>query len=175
MGFDVINIGMHVSPTDMKGDGDCARNLLPKHDSGTVPKIQVILYNGKAPPTQAGYFDYQKLDEKHIEGISSKDSFTFSWTYVSVSLDASSASDGFVTLRIRSTSEVFGHYDAIDNLKIVGSDKPIALSAPVPDSPPTGDVGNGYCGRPYEPSCVAFPGMPNRHICTFCSPDCPGE
>lgn len=138
-GFNFVNVGMHISPTDMKGDGNCHGYLLPKNDSGTVPKIQVALYNGKMVPGYEGTSWVQKLDEEYIEGIPSEDSFRFSWTYASVSLDASSAADGFVTLRFDGQdvySGHFGHYDAIDNLKIVGSDTPIALTAPVPDSPP---------------------------------------
>ena len=52
--FDFVNVGMHISPIDMKGGERCQGMFFPNNDSGTVPKMQINLYDGKVSPGLEG-------------------------------------------------------------------------------------------------------------------------
>jgi hypothetical protein len=107
-GRNFINIGLDLSSIDVQGCGGPF--------GVDVPVMQISLLD-----SPGGVFDFAQsvLDSDSITGEAAPDAWTFDWTSGVVSLDASAATDGSVSILL---DLVQSGYAAFDNLSIVASD-----------------------------------------------------
>ena len=163
-GFSHLTIGLNLAAANLPR---CSGPFRYESNRSYKPKLHVSLVDsGWDFSTSEGI---TPLDEGDLEGTKSDGEtlmgvpFILDWAYDTVSLDSSSKSGNSVTIVFDLQGSV--PYAVLDNLLVIGSSSNDEAGIGLPAD----------CGRPYEPSCVDLPGMPNRHICTFCSPECPGE
>jgi hypothetical protein len=107
-GFEFLNVGFDLSSIDISGCGGPF--------GVAVPVMQVSLLDS---PT--GTFDFSQtvLDTETVTGEAAPDQWTFHWTFHIASLDASGATDDFVSIVFDLTQS---GYAAFDNLSIVAAE-----------------------------------------------------
>jgi hypothetical protein len=108
-GFPFLNVGLRLSSIDVSGCGGPF--------GVAAPIMQVSLLDS---PT--GVFDFGQtvLDSQSITGEAAPDQWTFHWVFGVASLDASAATDDFVSVVFDLTQS---GYAAFDDLSIVASDE----------------------------------------------------
>ena len=108
-GFAFLNVGFDLSSIDVSGCGGPF--------GVAAPVMQVSLLD-----SPGGAFDFGQtvLDTATIPGEAAPDQWTFHWTFGVASLDASGATDDFVSVLLDLTQS---GYAAFDNLSIVASDE----------------------------------------------------
>jgi hypothetical protein len=105
-----VNVGLDLSSIDVQGCGGPF--------GVDVPIMQVSLLD-----SPGGSFDFNQtvLDSDTITGVAAPDQWTFEWTTGVVSLDATGATDGNVSIVF---DLLQSGYAAFDNLSIVASNDP---------------------------------------------------
>ncbi|HET9061842.1 MAG TPA: thrombospondin type 3 repeat-containing protein [Candidatus Binatia bacterium] len=108
-GFAFLNVGLDLSSIDVSGCGGPF--------GVAAPEMQVSLLD-----SPGGVFDFGQtvLDAATITGEAAADQWTFDWTAGVAALDASGATDDFVSVLFDLTQSGYG---AFDNLSIVASDE----------------------------------------------------
>jgi hypothetical protein len=107
-GRNFVNVGLDLSSIDVNGCGGPF--------GVAVPVMQISLLDS---PGGVFAFGQTVLDTGMITGTAAPDAWTFDWTTGVVSLDASGATDGQVSILFDLTQS---GYAAFDNLSIVASD-----------------------------------------------------
>lgn len=109
-GLPFLNVGMHISSIDIAGCGG------PFGVAAPVMKVSLL-------DSPGGTFDFGQtvLDEDTIEGEAAPDQWTFHWVFDTGSLDASQATDDFVSIVFDLTQS---GYATLDDLSIVASSDP---------------------------------------------------
>jgi len=102
-----LNLTMDVSSIDVEG---CAGPF-----GVETPRFELTLLD-----SPDGLFDWnaKQLDAKTLEGVPSKDAWSFAWSRATVALDASKATDGNVILVFDLVSD---GYAVFDNLRITAT------------------------------------------------------
>ncbi|HYC56213.1 MAG TPA: thrombospondin type 3 repeat-containing protein [Candidatus Binatia bacterium] len=108
-GREFINVGFDLSSIDVNGCGGPF--------GVAVPIMRVSLLDS---PGGTFAFNQTVLDTVDLTGIAAPDQWTFAWTFVTASLDASGATDDHVSVLF---DVIQSGYLAFDNLSIVAADE----------------------------------------------------